>query len=219
DLYRWSGESIKLLTIAAEIEGAEALCKHAVKLGITVSLGHQMATESDLLKLTKSGAQYLTHLGNGIPRIIDRHNNPIWAGLANDNLSAMIIPDGHHLPSSIIKSIIRTKGVSKVIVVSDAAPIAGLPSGMYNTLGNEVILEESGKLYNANTGYLVGSSSTMIDCLNYLLSLDLLTTNELLDLGFYNPLRALKMDPEKVKREFSPYLTMTDTFNVIKVEF
>jgi N-acetylglucosamine-6-phosphate deacetylase len=192
-LYQWSGETIKLITIAAEAEGAEVLCEHATKLGITVSLGHQMASEGDIRRLGNSGARSLTHLGNGVPRSLPRHDNPIWSGLANDDLTAMVIADGHHLPPAVLKTVIRTKGPSRLIVVSDASPIAGLPSGRYNTLGNDVILEASGRVHNPETGYLVGSSSTMIECMNYLLSQELLETDELLDLGFYNPLRLINI--------------------------
>lgn len=195
-LYEWSEGKIKLLTIAGEVEGAADLCKYATtKLGITVSLGHQLATEKDLEQCVSTGASALTHLGNGIPKLLPRHDNPLWAGIANDNLSAMVISDGHHLPSSILKTIIRTKGISNVIVVSDASPIAGLPPGKYNTLGNDVILEASGHLYNPETGYLVGSSSTMLDCMNYLLSLDFLSVEDLLKMGFYNPLQLINVDP------------------------
>lgn len=199
-LYEWSGENIKLLTLAAELEGAADLCKYAVtELGITVSLGHQMALEADLEEKVACGARSLTHLGNGIPKYLHRHANPLWAGLANDDLIAMVITDGHHLPPSIIKTIIRTKGASNVIVVSDASPIAGLSPGTYHTLGNDVILEDSGRLYNPETGYLVGSSSTMLECMNHLLSLELISFNELLETGFYNPLRLIGADPSPME--------------------
>lgn len=198
-LVEWADGNVKLITIAAELEGSEALCRHATDLEITVSLGHQMADETDLKKLVDSGAKVLTHLGNGIPQKIDRHENPIWAGLSNDDLKAMMITDGHHLPPSLIKTIIRSKGVSNVIVVSDASPIAGLSPGKYTTLGNEVVLEKSGQLYNPETGYLVGSSSLMIECMNYLNSLQMLDRKELIDVGFYNPLRLIGVDVESLR--------------------
>jgi N-acetylglucosamine-6-phosphate deacetylase len=201
ELCEWSNDNIKLLTIAAEVEGAAELCKHAVNRGITVSLGHQMADEADLQQLTDAGAQALTHLGNGLPHLIPRHQNPLWAGMANDNLHAMIITDGHHLPPSIIKTIIRTKGIANTAVVSDASSIAGLPPGRYSTLNNEAVLEESGLLHNPHTGYLVGSSATMRDCMNFLSSLDMLSTEELIRLGFYNPLELIDIDPAMVKKD------------------
>ena len=194
-LYQWAEGNIKLLTIAAETEGADALCRHAVQRGIRVSLGHQMATEADLDRLVKAGACALTHLGNGLPNVLPRHRNPLWAGLANDALTAMVIADGHHVPPAVLKVIIRTKGVSKVLVVSDASPIAGLPPGRYHTLGNEAVLDASGGLYNPDTGYFVGSSSTLLDCMNFLASLHLLEVEDLVRVGFYNPLQLLNIDP------------------------
>lgn len=215
-LMEWSGGNINLLTIAAEVEGADGLCKHAEKLGITVSLGHQMAAEADLRRLAHAGAQSLTHLGNGIPHLLQRHNNPLLAGIANDDLTAMIISDGFHIPPSVIKIIIRTKGVSNVAVVSDASPIAGLSPGKYQTLGNDVILEESGLLHNPETGYLVGSSSTMIDCMNFLLSLDSLSLEELFELGFYNPLGLIGIDPELIKNNMLGRVEKRDEFTIKK---
>ena len=116
---------IKMLTMAAELPGADRLCKHATNHGVIVSLGHQDATAEDLQRLVDAGARSLTHLGNGIPMEVPRHNNPVIAGMANDNLTAMIITDGHHLPVHLIKTIIRVKGVDRIVVVSDSSPIAG----------------------------------------------------------------------------------------------
>src|SRR5699024_4982098 len=124
---------------------------YANERGMTVSLGHQMAAETDLRRLAHAGARSLTHLGNGIPHLLQRHDNPLLAGIANDDLTAMIISDGFHIPPSVIKIIIRTKGVSNICVVSDASPIAGLLPGEYQTLGNDVVLEESGLLHNPET--------------------------------------------------------------------
>ncbi len=212
-LFEWSGENIRLLTIAADVEGAGKLCRHAVELGITVSLGHQMAMEVDMQNLVRAGARSLTHLGNGLPKMLPRHENPLWAGMANDDLVGMIIPDGHHLPPSILKAIIRTKGVSNLIVVSDASPISGMPPGRYNTLGNNAVLEESGYLYNPDTGYLVGSSATMIECMKHLQSLDLLEIEDLITLGFHNPLKLIGMDPSEVQRNLQTSAAMDGIFS------
>ncbi|MDH5381652.1 MAG: hypothetical protein OEW75_12410 [Cyclobacteriaceae bacterium] len=196
DMSKWSNGRIKLITIAAELEDADKLCAYACTKNVTVSLGHQMATSVELNLLAKSGASALTHLGNGTPKIIDRHNNSIWSGLANDQFTAMIITDGHHIPNDLIKVILKAKPLNKVVVVSDASPIAGLLPGNYNTLGNDVVLSETGKLYNPHTGYLVGSSATMLDCMNYLAGLDLLTPEQLAMVGYYNPLQLVGLHPE-----------------------
>jgi N-acetylglucosamine-6-phosphate deacetylase len=197
-LIEWSDGLVKLITIAAEPDGADELCKYATSRGITVSLGHHLAGDKEINRLADSGARSLTHLGNGVPQTIDRHYNPIWAGLANENLTAMVITDGHHLPVSVLKSFILAKGAARIVVVSDASPIAGLPAGRYQTLGNEVLLEENGRLFNPETGYLVGSSSNMMQCMRFLASLNLLTDDELVDVGFKNPLRLIGLDPDQI---------------------
>lgn len=197
-MLNWSGDTIKLLTIAAELEGSDDLCRYAVEHGVCVSLGHQMAVEKDIALLAGAGARGLTHLGNGIPSMIQRHDNAIWGGLANDNLFAMIITDGHHLPPSLIKTIVRSKGVEKVVVVSDQTSVAGLEPGEYKLFGDAAILTEQGRLYNPNTGYLAGSGRTILECFDYLSSLDILTDEELAQVFYYNPLKLINLSPEDV---------------------
>lgn len=194
----WANGNIKLLTIAAELPGVEGLAEHAVNMGITVSLGHQLAGKEDLDRLSQAGATSITHLGNAIPNQVHRHDNPIMLGLAAEDLIAMIITDGHHLPQHIIKTIIQVKGVEKIIVTSDASPLAGLEPGEYQIMGNKAILEESGRLYNPDEKHLVGSSATMFECMNYLASLELLSLEELLKVGFYNPLRLINVEPKSI---------------------
>ena len=197
-LIDWADGQVKLLTIAAEPDGAEKLARYAVDRGITVSLGHQMARDADLTRLAQAGAASLTHLGNGAPAMLPRHENPIWAGLGNDDLVAMIITDGHHLPASVLKTIIRTKGSERCVVVSDASSPAGLPAGKYEALGHQVVLEEDGLLRDLTTGYLGGSSASMLQCMNHLASLDLVGADELLAMGFDNPLALIGLGPDDV---------------------
>lgn len=200
-LIEWADGCIKLVTVAAEIEGAEELTRYAVSRGISVSLGHQMADEEDLDRLVQAGAVAITHLGNGVPAMLHRHHNPVWAGMAEDRLAAMIITDSHHLPASVVKTIIRTKGPESCVVVSDASPLAGLAPGSYpapGLPGRKAILTDSGQLYEPVSGYLIGSSATMLQCMNWLTSLRLVSPTELAAMGFYNPLRIIGLAAEDV---------------------
>ena len=204
-LINWGGEKVKLLTIAAEPAGAEELARYATDRGIAVSLGHQAADEEDLDKLVHAGAVALTHLGNGVPALLPRHNNPVWAGLAEDALLATIITDGNHLPPSILKTIIKTKGPARCIVISDATSLAGYEPGTYKTLGHKVVLEENGRLYDPETGYMCGSSATMLKCMNHLASLDLASPDELIAMGFHNPLKLIGVSPKDVAQSPDVY--------------
>jgi N-acetylglucosamine-6-phosphate deacetylase len=197
-----AGGQTRVLTVAPEAEGAEKLARYAVDRGIAVSVSHTLAGADDLARMVDAGATFFTHLGNGLPNRIHRHHNPIWAALANDDLAITIITDGHHLPPSAIKTMIRAKGVAKTAVVSDASHLAGLPPGRYSTPDNEVILlEPSGKLHNPQKECLVGSSATMMQCMNHLASLGILTAEELLAVGFHNPLRLIAAKPADLRAE------------------
>ena len=190
-MMEWSAGSIRMLTIAAELPGAEALAAYAVSRGIVVALGHQLAGAADLARVAQAGARLITHFGNGMPNLVHRHENILWAGLAEDRLGLSLITDGHHLPPSIIKTALRVKGVQQIVVVSDASPAAGLPPGRYHVLGNEAVLEPSGRLHNPEKACLVGSSASILECANYLLAQLLATPEEVAALCLHNPLRLL----------------------------
>jgi N-acetylglucosamine-6-phosphate deacetylase len=199
-LLDWAGGAVRLLTVAAELPGIEDVVRVAMDRGVTVSVGHSLFTPDDLNRLGRIGAGGLTHLGNGLPNMLPRHRNPIWAGLAADDYTALIITDGHHLPPTVIRTMARAKGGDRLVVVSDASPVAGMPPGTYDVLGNRAVLEPSGRLYNPEKACLVGSTATMISCMNVLASLDEFVPAELLRIGFDNPLRMLGLGPEVVWR-------------------
>ena len=193
EIMQRSGNYVKLLTVAAEVPGVDALISHASAMGVAVSCGHQLAGSKDLAAAAKAGAKLLTHLGNGCPNLIHRHKNMIWAGMACDDLTAMIITDGHHLPAELIKCMIRSKGAERIIVTSDAAPIAGFPPGRYNMWGNDAVLEPNGLYHNPEKGCMVGSSASMRDCVNYLRTLNLLSEAEIELVSRTNPLKMIGM--------------------------
>ena len=50
---------------------------------------------------------------------------------------------------------------------------------------------------------MAGSSATMLECMNYLASLNLLDEEQLLKVGFYNPLELIGDCPDKIKSDYS----------------
>jgi len=185
--------NVRLLTLAAELPGAAELTRYAVSRGVTVSCGHQMAhTSGQLAALAGAGATALTHLGNGVPNLLPRHDNVIWAGLAEERLTVMFIPDGHHLPRSVLKVFVRAAGIERLVAVTDASHVAGLRPGRYRVLGNDAVLEPDGLLHNPEKKCLVGSSATMAQAMDVLASLNVgLTEDDFVRIGFENPLRLI----------------------------
>lgn len=182
---------IRLMTIAAELPKSDELCSYLRSTGVAVSLGHQNAKYEDLCRLYDAGAQAITHLGNGMPNMVPRHDNVLLNGLIHPELTAMLISDGHHLPLHLLEGIIKIKGVDKTIIVSDASPIAGMPPGNYNVLGNNTVLEENGYLHNPDKKCMVGSSATLKVCYDVCKDKLNLSESDLKKLFLENPLKLL----------------------------
>ncbi len=152
---------IVLVTLAPEVPGALPLIEHLVARGVHVAIGHTMATALQIRDAVTAGATLATHLGNGCPELLPRHPNVIWELLAADALHASFIADGHHLPASTTKSMIRAKGADRTILVTDAMAAAGCPPGRYSLGDVEGELGTDGRVSLPGTPYLAGSSLTL----------------------------------------------------------
>lgn len=190
-LWELAEGKVKILTLAPELPGAIELVGYASGRGVQVALGHHLADRRTIAKACDAGARFCTHLGNGIPNLVCRHPNPIWDQLAESRLATTLITDGHHLDASFVRVAARVKGPQKTIIVSDSSPIAGFAPGEYFTLGQRVVLETSGKLWNPVGNHLVGSSACMLDCMNHFASLEVFQESELIQVGCENPLRLI----------------------------
>jgi N-acetylglucosamine-6-phosphate deacetylase len=187
----WAEGNISILTLAPEMPAADKLISYATSRGCVVSLGHHWADNDSLQRAVDAGARLSAHLGNGCPNEVRRHDNPIWWQLACDDLSGSFITDGHHLPADFIKVALRAKTLDHFIVISDASFLAAMPVGKYGGFGKEVEIEASGRIFIPQTQALGGSHSTMIECMNHLASLGLLSEDEMWKVAQTNPLNLL----------------------------
>lgn len=135
-----SGNHIRLITVAPEIEGAIPFIQKCAESGVLVSLGHHNGNSEQINAAADAGARLCTHLGNGCANLINRHDNPLWPQLANDQLSISIIADGFHLNPEEIKCFYKIKGPEHTILISDALDLAGLQPGEYTRWERKVVL-------------------------------------------------------------------------------
>ena len=149
---------ISIVTLAPEKEGAIPFIKRLVANGIVVALGHTNASPSDIQAAIDAGARLSTHLGNGAHALIQRHPNYIWEQLGADQLWASLIVDGHHLPPTVAKSMLRAKTLDRCLLVSDAVALAGMKPGIYQFAGKSVELTEERCVRLVGTEYLAGSA-------------------------------------------------------------
>jgi len=160
EMYKAAGGHIIEVTVAPELEGAQDFIKKCTALGIVVALGHHNANTEQVDQAVYNGAKLSTHLGNGCANMINRHRNPLWPQLANDELTASIICDGFHLLPEEIKVFYDVKGPDKTMVVSDVTSYAGLKPGRYVTdTGETIELTPEGALLYPAQNVLYGSAS------------------------------------------------------------
>jgi N-acetylglucosamine-6-phosphate deacetylase len=157
---------IVLVTLAPEVDGALPLVEHLVESGVRVAIGHTAATPGQLRDAIAAGATLATHLGNGCAQMLPRHPNVIWELLAADAVFASVIADGHHLPQSTLKAMIRAKTPERTILVTDAMAAAGCGANAsvdcLFTIGDVVCeLGSDGRVSLPGTPYLAGSSLTL----------------------------------------------------------
>jgi N-acetylglucosamine-6-phosphate deacetylase len=152
---------VRMVTVAPELPGGLAFIEKAFQTGLTVGIGH-CAPEADVVdQAAAAGAGISTHLGNGTHQVLDRHKNYFQKQLAHDGLMASIICDGIHLPDYFVQNVVRAKGRSKTVLITDATAASHARPGPYSLGDLEVEADDDGALRLAGTPYLTGSTLTM----------------------------------------------------------
>lgn len=151
--------TMKLITLAPERPGAEALIATAQAAGIVVTIGHTNASAGQTEAAIESGAFHATHLFNAMPPLHHRSPGPIAPLLTDPRVLVELIADGHHLAPEIIQLALTAKGAERVALITDAMEGAGAGDGTYSLGGHPVTVKE-GKATLAD-GTLAGSVLTM----------------------------------------------------------
>ena len=156
---------VRLMTLAPERPGADALIDLLLERGITVSCGHTDATADQAMQAFDRGAKTVTHLFNAMRPF--RHRDPGLAGaaLAREDVVVQIILDGIHLAEETARVVWRS-AAGRVALVTDAVAGAGMGDGSYLLGGLEV--EVRGGTVRGPEGVLAGSSLTMIEAVRNL---------------------------------------------------
>ena len=183
---------VRLLTLAPEHDAAHATTRWLAEQGIVVSAGHCDPAADVLDRAIDAGLSAFTHLGNGCPLMLHRHDNIIQRVLAADRLPwVMVIPDGVHLPPPVVRTIVRAVGVERVIAVTDATAAGGMGAGRFSLAGQEVVVDAEGAAWAADRSHLVGSTASMARIHRVLAEEVGLSPAEVRQLTQVNPARAI----------------------------
>jgi N-acetylglucosamine-6-phosphate deacetylase len=137
-LWQASSGTVKMMTIAPELPGAEPVIAEALKRGVHSSLGHSDATFASAKNAIKAGATHATHTFNAMRALDHREPGILGAVLSDDRLMADIIADGVHVAPAMIKLFLKAKGPELAVLITDAISATGMPDGSYQLGGFKV---------------------------------------------------------------------------------
>ncbi|TVY11321.1 N-acetylglucosamine-6-phosphate deacetylase [Paenibacillus cremeus] len=155
-----SGNTIRLVTLAPEVEGGFKAVEWLVNRGISVSIGHSDATFEQVERAVKLGVNHTTHHFNGMSPLHHREPGVAGAGLILNEITTELIADGIHVHPAVIKLLFETKTPENVCMITDAVTCAGLPDGEYGH-----VTMTNGQIYLKDGSSLAGSSLTTIQAL------------------------------------------------------
>ena len=176
------GTPIRLLTLAPELPNALPLITWATRHAIVTAMGHTAADHDTVRLAADAGLSLSTHLGNALPQPQPKFLNPLVAQLAEDRMSASFIADGIHIPPHALGVLVRAKGLTRSILITDATAAADTPPGLYDFAGMRIEHAPDGSVREPGSAVLAGSA----------LRLDQAVRN-IVAWGFANPAQAIAM--------------------------
>ncbi len=156
------GGLVRMVTLAPEHDAGLRTTRWLSDRNVLVSAGHCNPSRDLLSRAVDAGLSLFTHLGNGCPALLPRHDNIIQRVLACGTLPfIMFIADGVHIPLEVLGNYLTLAGIARSIVVTDGTSAAGMGPGRFLLAGQEVTVGEDGAAWAEGRSHLVGSTATM----------------------------------------------------------
>lgn len=152
----------RLVTLAPERDPTCQTIAMLATQNITISAGHTNASTDQLRAALDAGLSMFTHLGNGCPMLMHRHDNIVQRVLAlRDRLMISFIPDGVHVHFTALRNYFDLVGFDHALVVTDAIAPAGMGPGQYQLGRWNLNIGEDMVARAPDGSHLVGSAITM----------------------------------------------------------
>jgi N-acetylglucosamine-6-phosphate deacetylase len=159
--------SIKMITIAPELKGAQEAISYLASVGVIAAIGHTEGNFHDAAAATDNGASIVTHFLNAM----NKENTP--GSIANfvmsdPRLTVELIVDGHHQSFEKVQELFEAIG-PRIIMVSDAMAAAGNGDGSYTIGALPVEVKDDVARLTSNQK-LAGSTLTISQAFTNLIS-------------------------------------------------
>ena len=115
---RAANKTLRLVTLAPELPGADELVPLAREQGVALAMGHSDATFEQARSAVERGFSYAVHTFNAMRAFSHRGSGIVGEVLADDRIFAEIIADGVHVDPTVVRVFGRAKGKERVLLVS-----------------------------------------------------------------------------------------------------
>jgi N-acetylglucosamine-6-phosphate deacetylase len=159
DLLDAGGGHLRLMTLAPEVPGADAVIEMAIANDVVCSVGHSVATGDELSRAVDAGVRSVTHVFNAMAPFHHRRPGLVGAVLTEPRLITEVIADGIHVHPTALRLLARVKGAESIALVTDSIAAAGLPDGGYLFEEQRVTVADGAARLDAGT--LAGSTLTL----------------------------------------------------------
>ncbi|MFO7447982.1 MAG: N-acetylglucosamine-6-phosphate deacetylase [Ignavibacteriaceae bacterium] len=158
-LWDASRGKIKIMTIAPELPGAIEVMREAAQLGVVLSIGHSTASYDEIELAIDNGAAHVTHIFNAMNPFHHRHPGVILGAFLRNELKIELIADTLHVHPAVMEFLLKLKGASGIILVSDSIRAGGMHEGEYEFADQKVFMKD--KKAFLEDGTLAGSTLTL----------------------------------------------------------
>ncbi|WP_026507720.1 N-acetylglucosamine-6-phosphate deacetylase [Butyrivibrio sp. MC2013] len=162
EMQKLSGDAIKLVDIAPEMDGAMEFIDE-MKDKVVISIAHTNADYDTCMKAISKGVHHITHLYNAMSPYT--HRAPGVIGAASDDPESMVelITDGFHIHPCVVRNTFRIFGPERVVLISDSMRAIGMPDGEYELGGHKVTV--TGRKALLADGTIAASVTNLYDCM------------------------------------------------------
>ena len=181
--------NVRYTTLSPEVAGVLEMIPALKGLGIVPAIGHSGADYDTAMSAIRAGAMACTHTFKAMA-LLHQHRPAILGAVLESDVYCEMICDGFHLHPGIVRLLWKTKGVDRLVAITDSIMAAGLPDGNYHLGVNQVVVKD-GDAKLASDGTRAGSTLTQDRALRNLLSFTGLPLEQVLPVLTENPARLL----------------------------
>jgi N-acetylglucosamine-6-phosphate deacetylase len=192
EIRAWADPSItRIVTLAPELEGALEAIRVLRQAGLVVSAGHTNATFAQAMAGFEAGINWGTHLYNAMSPFQHREPGMIGALLVTTVPCGLIV-DGIHSHPATVQLAWKSKGVDRIVLVTDCMQAMGMAPGRYILGDHAVVVDDTSA--RLEDGTLAGSILTMDEAIRNMMTFTGCSLADAVHMATVTPARLLGLD-------------------------